>query len=218
MIDNNQLSNSSAGINLPASSLTSQDKIVKAINGFGPEYGELVFCKYQKPMGIEKAVSANAPTFHNVTEFFGEEATRFWLRFHIAETFAFLGIYDTASKYQVQQTAELILSHEIFGQLTLSEFLCFLQRFKLGRYGKIYQSQRPNPQEFLMCLTPFWNELCQERGREEERKRQAQLHEERRNYQPPTPEEQAHIREIQEKLANKFNANPPKKDENSSPE
>ena len=193
---------------MPASSLTSQDKIAKAINGFGPDYGELVFCKYQKPMSIEKAVSANAPTFHDVSNFWGEEATKLWLRFHIAETFAFLGIYDTASKYQVQQTADLILSHEIFGQLTLSEFLCFLQRFKLGRYGKIYQSSRPNPQEFLMCLTPFWNELCKERGREEERRRQEQLHEERRSYQPPTPEEQAHIHEIQLRLANKFNANP----------
>lgn len=203
---------------LPSFSLVSADKLTHAVQEFGEEYNRLVLCQYYKPMGIEKAVAANAPTFHTVTEFFGEKATKFWLRLHIAETFAFLGIYDTASKYQVQQTAELILSHEIFGQLTLSEFLCFLQRFKLGRYGKIYQSQRPNPQEFLMCLTPFWNELCQERGREEERKRQAKLHEERRNYQPPTPEEQAHIREIQEKLANKFNANPPKKDENSSPE
>lgn len=161
-------------------------------------------------MSIEKAVVAGAPTFHDITKFWGEKATAFWLRFHIAETFAFLGIYDTASKYQVQQTAELILSHEIFGQLTLSEFLCFLQRFKLGRYGKIFQSQRPNPQEFLMCLTPFWNELCEERGREEERRRQEKLHEEKHNYQPPTLEQQEHIRDIQEKLRQKFSSNLPK--------
>ena len=204
MTDNNLTLISKGEINLPASSLTSQDKIALAIKGFGQDYGEQVFCRYQKPMGIEKAVSSGAPTFHSVTDFFGEEATRFWLRFHIAETFAFLGIYDTASKYQVQQTAELILSHEIFGQLTLAEFLCFLQRFKLGRYGKIYQSQRPNPQEFLMCLTPFWNELCQERGREEGRRRQEKAKEERENCKPPTPEEQEHIREIQKKLQNKF--------------
>lgn len=165
----------------------------------------MVFCRYQKPTGIEKAVSSHAPSFHDVTNFWGEKASIFWLRFHIAETFAFLGIYDTASKYQVQQTAELILSHEIFGQLTLAEFLCFLQRFKLGQYGKIYQSQRPNPQEFLMCLAPFWNDLCQERGREEERKRQEKIHEERKNYQPPTPEEQERLREIKDRLQRKFN-------------
>lgn len=189
---------------LPSFSIVSADKLTTAIREFGEDYNRLVLCQYHKPMGIEKAVAANAPTFHTVTEFFGEKATKFWLRLHIAETFAFVGIYDTASKYQVQQTAELILSHEVFGQLTLSEFLCFLQRFKMGVYGKIYQSARPNPQEFIMCLTPFWNELCKERGREEERKRQEKIREERRNYCPPTPEEQEQIREIQQKLQQKF--------------
>ena len=126
-------------------------------------------------MGITKAVESKAPTFYDVSAFFTENATRFWLRFHIAETFAFLGIYDTASKYQVQHTADLIMQHEIYGQLTLSEFLCFLQRFKMGTYGKIYQSNRPNPQEFLMCLQPFWNELCHERGKVAEKAQQERL-------------------------------------------
>ena len=169
------LSTSNAKINLPVSSLSSPDKIARAIRSFGDDYRELVFCKYQKPMGMARAVESKAPTFHDVTNFFGEESTKFWLRFHIAETFAFLGIYDTASKYQVQHTADLIMQHEIYGQLNLSEFLCFLQRFKMGLYGKIYQSNRPNPQEFLMCLQPFWNELCQERGKAEEKARQERI-------------------------------------------
>lgn len=160
---------------MPVSSLSSPDKIARAIQSFGNGYSEMVFCKYQKPMGITRAVESKAPTFHDVTNRFGEDSTKFWLRFHIAETFAFLGIYDTASKYQVQHTADLIMQHEIFGQLTLSEFLCFLQRFKMGSYGKIYQSNRPNPQEFLMCLQPFWNELCQERGKAEEKARQERI-------------------------------------------
>ena len=164
----------------------------------------MVFCKYQKPTAIEKAVAEKAPTFFDVSNFWGEKATLFWLRFHIAETFAFLGIYDTASKYQVQQTADLIIQHEIYGQLTLSEFLVFLQRFKQGRYGKIFNSSRPNPQEFLICLQPFWNELCHERGKVEERERVERIHEEKRSYQPPTPEEQERIREIQQKLRDKF--------------
>ena len=169
-------SSSKTSTNLPQSSLISQDKIMNAIQGFGEEYRDMILCKHQKGMGIEKAVATKAPTFHDVSDYFGEESTKFWLRFHIAETFAFLGIYDTASKYQVQQTADLILSHEIFGQLTLDEFLCFLQRFKMGLYGKIYQSNRPNPQEFLMCLTPFWNELCHERGKAADKERQQQIY------------------------------------------
>ena len=175
MEQTNLPSTSSAKISLPVSSLSSPDKIARAIRSFGDDYRELVFCKYQKPMGMARAVESKAPTFHDVTNFFGEESTKFWLRFHIAETFAFLGIYDTASKYQVQHTADLIMQHEIYGQLNLSEFLCFLQRFKMGLYGKIYQSNRPNPQEFLMCLQPFWNELCQERGKAEEKARQERI-------------------------------------------
>jgi hypothetical protein len=166
---------------LPASSLSSPDKIARAIQSFGDDYREMVFCKYQKPMGMARAVESKAPTFHDVSNFWGEDSTRFWLRFHIAETFAFLGIYDTASKYQVQHTADLIMQHEIYGQLTLSEFLCFLQRFKMGSYGKIYQSNRPNPQEFLMCLQPFWNELCLERGKAEEKARQERISRELHN-------------------------------------
>jgi hypothetical protein len=182
---------------LPTSSLSSPDKIARAIQSFGDDYREMVFCKYQKPMGITKAVEARAPTFHDVSAFWGENSTRFWLRFHIAETFAFLGIYDTASKYQVQHTADLIMQHEIYGQLTLSEFLCFLQRFKMGTYGKIYQSNRPNPQEFLMCLQPFWNELCQERGKMSEQERLSKMSDALHDPDNMTREEYLEIRQIE---------------------
>ena len=182
---------------MPQSSLTSQDKIAQAIQGFGEEFRDLVLCKYQKGMGIEKAVASKAPTFHDISDYFGENATRFWLRFHIAETFAFLGIYDTASKFQIQQTADLILSHEIFGQLTLNEFLCFLQRFKRGDYGKIYQSARPNPQEFLMCLNPFWNELSYQRGKQEGKEREERLSREIHDPGVMTREEYDEIRMLE---------------------
>lgn len=168
-------SNSSALTALPQSSLSNPDKISQAIQSFGPDYRELVFCRYQKPTNIRKAVASNAPSFHDVSNFWGEASTKFWLRFHIAETFAFVGIYDTASKFQVQQTADLIMQHEIYGQLTLDEFLCFLQRFKMGEYGKIYQSARPNPQEFLLCLAPFWDDLSKARGELAEKSRSERL-------------------------------------------
>lgn len=150
--------------NLPQSILTTQEKLSKALAQYGDEYTNLVFNRYKLPPAtIDKAAESPAPTFRDVTNYFSRDATLMWLRFHVAETFAFLGIYDTASKGQIMQTAELILDHEIFGQLNLDEFLLFLSRFKRGDYGKIYQSARPNPQEFLMCLTPFWNELIDHR-------------------------------------------------------
>ena len=110
---------------------------MQVLASFGEDYQTQVFNRFNKAVGIEKAVAAKAPSFHDVTAFYGEQATLFWLRYHIADTFLFVGIYDTSSKYQIQQTAELILQHEIYGQLTLAEFLNFLQRFKQGRYDKI---------------------------------------------------------------------------------
>lgn len=157
-------SSSNASTNLPTSLLVSENKLTQAISCFGEDYAAQVFTRYKNaPASIQKAAESNAPTFYDVTNFFTREATLMWLRFHIAETFAFLGIYDTASKGQIVQTAELILGHEIFGQMNLDEFLQFLTQFKRGDYGKIYQSARPNPQEFLACLRPFWNELVEHR-------------------------------------------------------
>ena len=192
----------SSPTSLPQSILIPSTKLAQALESFGPDYRDLVFNRYKEaPRSLIEAASKRAPNFHNVTAFFGEDATKFWLRFHIAETFAFLGIYDTASKLQVQQTADLILTHEIYGQLTLREFLAFLQRFKRGDYGRIYQSSRPNPQEFLACLKPFWQDLSAERARAEQAKRLAQEH---RDSRPLTPEEQTRLAEIKQRLSEKF--------------
>lgn len=167
--------------NLVKSLLLSEDKLSQALQAQDPDFVTQVFMPHSKGMGIEKAVASKSPTFHDVSNYFEESSTLFWLRFHIAETFAFLGIYDRASVYQIRHTAELILQHEIYGQLTLDEFLCFLQRFKQGRYGKIFNSNHPNPQEFLQCLEPFWNELSHERGKQAERERQEQIARDRRS-------------------------------------
>ena len=175
--------------------------ILKALDSFGDEYKTLVFQRYEKATGIEKAVSAKAPTFHDVSNMFGDASMLFWLRYHIAKTFLFLGIYDQASKFQIQETAELIMQHEIYGQLTLSEFLCFLQRFKQGRYDKIYNSNHPNPQEFLKCLQPFWNEISYQRGKEDEKRRLDGMS---HRSQEPTPEDRAHIDEIKKRLSERF--------------
>ena len=75
--------------NLPTSLLLSEDKLTQALQAQDPDFVQQVFMTHQKGMGIEKAVTSNAPTFHDVTNFFSEQATLFWLRFHIAETFAF---------------------------------------------------------------------------------------------------------------------------------
>lgn len=154
---------------------------------------------------MAKAAAAGALSLSQVSNTYSRDAMLLWLRYHIAETFFFLGIYDTASKFQVQQTAELILDHEVFAHLNLDEFLLFLNKFKQGEYGKIYQSARPNPQEFLACLKPFWNELLEYRIRAAERERNAQLLKERGSYTPPTPEQQKRIDEIRQRISEKFN-------------
>ena len=183
MEQDKSLQTQSASTNLAKYSQGEQNKVMQVLASFGEDYQIQVFNRFNKAVGIEKAVAEKAPTFHDVSTFYGESATLFWLRYHIADTFLFIGIYDTSSKYQIQQTAELILQHEIYGQLTLAEFLNFLQRFKQGRYDKIYQSNHPNPQEFLRCLQPFWNELCYQRGKQEEKERLDKLSEQRNSGQ-----------------------------------
>lgn len=190
--------------NLPISLLLKNDKLSQTLQAQDPDFVSQVFIPYSKGMGIEKAVESKSPTFHDVSNKFGELSTLFWLRFHIAETFAFLGIYERVSVYQIRQTAELVINHEIYGQITLSEFLVFLRRFKQGRYGKIFNTNRPNPQEFLMCMELFWNELCHERGRAEERERVERISLEKRDFKQPSPEDQEAIRIIQEKLKVRF--------------
>ena len=189
MEENKSLQTQNASTNLATYSQGEQNKIMQTLASFGEDYQIQVFNRYNKAVGIEKAVAAKAPTFHDVSTLYGESATLFWLRYHIADTFLFVGIYDTSSKYQIQQTADLILKHEIYGQLTLAEFLNFLQRFKQGRYDKIYNSNHPNPQEFLRCLQPFWNDLCYARGKQEEKERLNKLSEQRNSTESISYEE-----------------------------
>lgn len=192
---------------LPPSLLLEHDVLARSLQQFDPEFALQVFVPYSKGKPLSAAVASGAPSFNDVSNFFSERATLYWLRFHIAETFAFLGIYDKATVYQIRATAELILSHEIFCQLTLDEFLCFLNRFKRGDYGKVYNSTRPNPQEFLVCLRQFWQELSLERARHAEQQKADRLSEEKRSAAPLTDEQQQHIAEIQQRLAEKFNLN-----------
>ena len=188
----------------PISDDRSARAIANALAQFGSDYKDLVFDRFTSPPAtIDDAASSQAPTFALVTNYFSREATLFWLRKHIAETFAFIGIYDTASIMQIRQTAELVLDHEVFSQLNLDEFLLFLKKFKRGDYGKIYQSARPNPQEFLACLRPFWNELLDHRIRAAQAEQQRRL-DEQRPAAPPTPEERQKIDQIRERLAKRF--------------
>lgn len=132
---------------------------------FPTEYGTEVFGKYQEALPLERAVEAGAPSFGVVTKRYGKDATKFWLRYQIANTFAMIGVYDQFSVEQIRAVADDILNDEIYGQFTFAEFLSFLHRFRLGKYGKIYSTNRPNMQEFLMALQPFWRDLQAERGR-----------------------------------------------------
>lgn len=180
--------------------LVSADRIIQAVESLGSDYACHVFTRYQSaPPTLSSAVAGRSPTFHDVTGRYSRQATLLWLRYHIAETFAFIGIFDTVTKHQILQTAELIVDHEVYGQLNLEEFLVFLRKFKQGEYGKVYQSARPNPQEFILCLRPFWSELQEQRRRAADRemaeRRRRQAEDDRKNC--ITREEWEIIRQMQ---------------------
>ena len=155
------------------------EKVGAALMKYPESYRTEVFGMFQKALPIEKSVEVPAPTLCAVARKYGEDAAKFWLRYQIASTFAVIGIYDQVDAVQVRAVAEDILNDGIYGQFTLPEFLSFLSRFRTGRYGKIYSTNRPNMQEFLMALQPFWKDLQAERGRarlaEEQKERERRL-------------------------------------------
>lgn len=151
--------------NLQASSRIDVDRVTAALIKYPEAYRTEVFGRFHEVMPIEKAVEVVAPTFNAVTKSYGKDATKFWLRYQIANTFAVIGVYDQVDAAQVRAIADDILNDEIYGQFTLPEFLSFLARFRMGKYGKIYSTNKPNMQEFMMALQPFWKDLQIERGR-----------------------------------------------------
>lgn len=160
--------------NWPSHLQQSSVAIVSTLQKLGPAYIENIGKKYVVACGIDKSVAIGAPTFHDVTREYGKKATLFWLRLQLYKTFEFVGIADTVSVLQIKEVSNIIISHEVYGQLTLSEFLCFLQRFKEGRYEKLYSTNHPNMQEFMKCLPMFWAELINARGKFENYKRRQQ--------------------------------------------
>lgn len=179
--------------------------ISAAVKSFGEDFELIIWKRYSQPTSLSNAVRQELVTFRDVVNFFSEKAMLFWLRYHIASTFYFLGIYDQASKYQVRETARMILEHEVYGQFTCAEFLCFLQKFKMGEYGKIYQSRNPNPQEFLMCLKPFWEELSHERQKFEDEERMRSLEADLNDPDRMTYDEWKEIKTIQSMYEMKLN-------------
>lgn len=178
-MNNNNLPSNSVG--QPSSPTSLLDRAATAIEltvqSHGNQYYELFqhYRSHTPPATTRKAAASTSPAIVTIAARFSREAALLLLRYHIAETFDFIGITDTVTKRQIVQTAELILDHELYRHLNLDEFLLFLRRFKQGDYGKIYQSARPNPQEFIQCLRPFWDELVEHRiriAREEEERRQ----------------------------------------------
>ena len=72
----------------PISDDRSAKAIANALAQFGSDYKDLVFDRFTSPPAtIDDAASSQAPTFALVTNYFSREATLFWLRKHIAETF-----------------------------------------------------------------------------------------------------------------------------------
>lgn len=170
------------------------ERILTFVRQLGENYLKDVVVKYVNGVGIDKSVEMNAPTFHDITKMYGRKGTLFWLRLQLYKTFEFVGILDTASESQIREVSNLIITHEIYGQLTLAEFLNFLKRFKEGRYEKIYSTNHPNMQEFMMCLPAFWIDLMNVRKKKADAERRAEEERYKRSTDRMTKEEWEEIK------------------------
>lgn len=98
-----------------------------------------------------------------------------WVMGRLVVLFTYLGAYDTeggVTDFQIQMLANRICAKYFY--LTPGELDYFFVCFENGKYRKLYNNGRSvNPQDIMMSLIDYENDLLEERGRiEDERKKQ----------------------------------------------
>lgn len=98
-----------------------------------------------------------------------------WTTGRLVDLFAYLGVYDIVTDYQIQMLAQRICTR--FYYWTTSELDYAFVVFENGEYGKLFQNKQNsdtrtiNPQEIMTALLKYEKDLLVERGRVEDEQR-----------------------------------------------
>lgn len=117
---------------LPKSFNITEQHLKEAVQRHGEDFMYL-FCKYSRYERGMKGGMTISLLSHACTS----EAVLFWLRFHIAETLAFVGIYDNTSPHHIKECARLMLVLPNIGNMKLTDLLHFFALVKAGEYGML---------------------------------------------------------------------------------
>ncbi len=110
----------------------SEDKLRKCLQRYEEKFMYL-FCKYSR---YERGMKGGM-TISLLSHTCSKDAVTFWLRFHIAETLAFVGIFDSTSQHHIKECARLMLVLPEFCNMKLTDLLHFFALVKAGEYGML---------------------------------------------------------------------------------
>lgn len=85
---------------------------------------------------IEKAYSEKSPSIGDLDRMYGNGSSSLWVKTQVTGIDFVSSTKESADTNALNEFAQLFSRQ--YGHIKLTEFLLFIARFKLGRYGKFY--------------------------------------------------------------------------------
>lgn len=167
--------------NLPAE-VPKQEKAQALVTLYGDKqrFGTAFNPSIQKVIAqnLERAYVGKAPTLAVVKEAFGSDPAEAWIMAQLENLNDFAGVAIKMNSEQMEETSRLILQEYSYFKVT--EFMLFIHRFKLGKYGTLYGVV--DPLIIMQAINQFASERREELIFYESRERQRRLDEQREKW------------------------------------
>lgn len=123
------------------------------------------------------AVSREGNSIAGVDSVYGYGASEWWIKVMLIELFTFVGAMDSVTTFQVKALASRI--RKTYHYITPDELTYFFYAFSLGDYGRMYSGRTVNPQDVLIALKEFSEQLFESRLEYEKKKAEEKQEKER---------------------------------------
>lgn len=158
------------------------DTLQQAITRYGDNYMAFLR-KFPAPAkrkdyirSVYDAVSREGMSLNSIDAYFGEGASVTWLKLMLTDLLKYLGAFDITTVGQIKGTAWRM--RLLCANMTPSELTYFFMSFSVGDYGKLYAGRSVNPQDILIGLKGFKDNVFEQREIYEDAKQQRKREEE----------------------------------------
>lgn len=158
------------------------DTLQQAITRYGDNYMAFLR-KFPAPAkrkdyirSVYDAVSREGMSLNSIDAYFGEGASVTWLKLMLTDLLKYLGAFDITTVGQIKGTAGRM--RLLCANMTPSELTYFFMSFSVGDYGKLYAGRSVNPQDILIGLKGFKDNVFEQREIYEDAKQQRKREEE----------------------------------------